>query len=127
MDRRDFLKATGSLVAGVAASPAITQGAGPASRTIFPINRNWRFSAAPSDAARGPRFDDAGFARVTLPHTNVRLPWHSFDEKSFAFVSVYPPPLPPARVAARPPCLRRFRRRHDGLDGLDQWRKAGRI
>ena len=89
MDRRDFLKATGSLIAGAATATTARAEGAPASRTIFPINRGWRFSAAPNDAARGPRFDDAQFERVVLPHANVRLPWHSFDEKSFAFVSVY--------------------------------------
>jgi beta-galactosidase len=24
-----------------------------------------------------------------VPHTNIRLPWHSFDEKSYEFVSIY--------------------------------------
>ena len=89
MDRRDFLKATGSLLAGAAAAPAAAQTATPASRTVASINRNWRFSRTPSDAARSPHFDDAGFERIAVPHTNIRLPWHSFDEKSFAFVSVY--------------------------------------
>ena len=93
MDRRDFLKATGSLIAGAAASPAVAQTSAaqsrPESRSVFPLNRNWRFSRTPSEAAREPRFDDAGFERIALPHTNTRLPWHGFDEKSFAFVSVY--------------------------------------
>jgi beta-galactosidase len=26
---------------------------------------------------------------VVIPHTNIRLPWHSFDEKSYEFVSSY--------------------------------------
>jgi beta-galactosidase len=26
---------------------------------------------------------------VVIPHTNVRLPWHSFEEKTYEFVSVY--------------------------------------
>ena len=30
-----------------------------------------------------------GYERVVIPHTNVRLPWHSFDEKSYEFVSSY--------------------------------------
>ena len=24
-----------------------------------------------------------------MPHTNLRVPWHSFDEKSYEFVSIY--------------------------------------
>jgi len=88
MDRRDFLKATSGLIAGAAALPAHAQDASPG-RTVFPLNRGWRFSAKPSEAARAPRFDDSGFERVALPHANVRLPWHGFDEKDFAFVSLY--------------------------------------
>ena len=39
--------------------------------------------------AEAAGFDDSGFERVTLPHTNVELPWHSFDDKSYEFVSIY--------------------------------------
>jgi len=34
-------------------------------------------------------FDDSGFEPVVVPHTNVRLPWHGFDEKQYEFVSLY--------------------------------------
>src|SRR6185312_9243305 len=77
MDRRDFLKATGSLIAAAPAAAGAQPGrqeSRPESRIVLPINRNWRFSRTPSDAARGPRFDDMGFERVVVPHTNVRLP-----------------------------------------------------
>src|SRR5262249_50718481 len=59
------------------------------SRAIFPINRNWRYSRSPSQAAHARDFDDEAFERITLPHANTRLPWHGFDEKSYAFVSLY--------------------------------------
>jgi beta-galactosidase len=95
MDRRDFLKIGGTVLAGatvasslpaaLAAEPA-TSGKG---RRLLPINRNWRFSPAATPAARARDFDDSHFARVTVPHTNLRVPWHSFDEKSYEFVSVY--------------------------------------
>ncbi len=26
---------------------------------------------------------------IVIPHTNVELPWHSFDEKDYAFISTY--------------------------------------
>jgi beta-galactosidase len=89
MDRRDFLKATGSLIAGAAVSPAHAQAEAPTGRAIYPLNRGWRYSRTPSEAARAPSFDDSAFERIALPHTNIKLPWHGFDEKSFAFVSVY--------------------------------------
>jgi len=34
-------------------------------------------------------FDDSGFERVVIPHTNVRLPWHSFEDRTYEFVSIY--------------------------------------
>ena len=95
MDRRDFLKTTGNLIAGatvVSGLPAAGYAAEPAQptgRMVMPINRNWRYSPKATPAARARDFDDSGFARVTVPHTNVREPWHSFDENSYEFVSIY--------------------------------------
>ena len=96
MERRDFLKTTGTLIAGAAMGPGLpTAGfaAEPATdatgRMVLPINRNWRYSPTATPAARERVFDDSHFARVTVPHTNLRLPWHSFDEKSYEFVSIY--------------------------------------
>lgn len=96
MQRRDFLKTTGTLIAGATLShsalDAETTGTNPAKtvgRMILPINRNWRYSATPTQAAHEKDFDDSGFAQVVIPHTNIRLPWHSFDDKSYEFISVY--------------------------------------
>ncbi len=94
MDRRDFLKTTGSVVAGRAVvsalpSAAAESGDAQAGRMVLPINRNWRYNPVTSAAARGRDFDDGKFVRVTVPHTNIHLPWHSFDEKSYEFVSIY--------------------------------------
>jgi beta-galactosidase len=90
MDRRDFLKTTGSIIAGATVSsglPAAAQAA--AGRIVLPINRNWRYSPKVTPGAHEREFDDSHFARVTVPHTNLRVPWHSFDEKSYEFVSIY--------------------------------------
>jgi beta-galactosidase len=93
MDRRDFLKTTGTMVAATAVVqglPASAQSAAAGKgRVILPFNRRWLYSPKATDAARERPFDDTGFARVTVPHTNIRLPWHSFDEKSYEFVSIY--------------------------------------
>jgi beta-galactosidase len=95
MDRREFLTVSGTIVAGagVAAKlPAASLAApapGHAGRMILPINRNWRYSPKTSEAAQARAFDDSRFERVAVPHTNIRLPWHSFDEKSYEFVSIY--------------------------------------
>ena len=127
MDRRNFIKATGTLVAATVApattaaattAPATTTApaaattapiataapaaataaqvttAAPAAATaasaalatagrqILPLNRGWRYSAKRVEGAQDKDFDDSGFERVAVPHTNIRLPWHSFDEKS---------------------------------------------
>ncbi|MGD0857694.1 MAG: glycoside hydrolase family 2 TIM barrel-domain containing protein [Terracidiphilus sp.] len=96
MDRRDFLRTTGTLIAGAtvasgmpAAGYAAESAAAAKGRTVLPINRNWRYSPKATPAARARDFDDSGFARVTVPHTNIREPWHSFDENSYEFISIY--------------------------------------
>jgi beta-galactosidase len=72
MNRRRFLAATATGI-------ALAQRVAPAGRRVLPLNRNWQY-----------RGKDAGaFVPVTLPHTNVMLPWHSFDEKSYLFTSHY--------------------------------------
>jgi beta-galactosidase len=96
MDRRNFLKTTGTIVAAAAVAsslPAAALAAEPTpegkGRIVLPLNRNWRYSPTATPASRARDFDDSRFARVTVPHTNLREPWHSFDEKSYEFVSVY--------------------------------------
>src|SRR5580698_5141177 len=92
MDRRDFLKTTGTLIASAAVAPSLAAHAADntsAGRILLPINRRWRYSPQATPAAHEAAFDDSGFARVTVPHTNIRLPWHSFDEKSYEFISIY--------------------------------------
>ncbi|WP_263358779.1 glycoside hydrolase family 2 protein [Acidicapsa ligni] len=93
MDRRDFLKTTGTLIAtATVAHPALAaekKSFSSEGRVTLPINRNWRYSRTSSAAAHEPGFDDSSFDRITVPHTNIRLPWHSFDEKSYEFISVY--------------------------------------
>ena len=58
-------------------------------RIVAPLNRGWRYSPSLAHGCTGLDFDDGAFERVTLPHANVRLPWHSFDEGAFQFESVY--------------------------------------
>src|ERR1039458_290493 len=77
MNRRTFL-------AGASAAAALgrAQNSPPAvpPRRTYSLNRNWLF---------GTDADESKFSRVTLPHTNVDLPWHSFNDKAYEFVSVY--------------------------------------
>jgi beta-galactosidase len=93
--RRDFLKSSSTLLAGLTLHPKSAAGSvkdqrsGNVGRLVLPLNQNWRYSPEHLEKATGRNFDDSGFERVTIPHTNKRLPWHSFDEKSYQFVSVY--------------------------------------
>src|SRR5882724_3364600 len=92
MDRRDFIKSTGTLMAAASYAPHLLANAPDANargRMVLPMNRNWRYSRAFVEGAHSKEFDDSKFDRVAVPHTNARLPWHSFDEKSYEFVSIY--------------------------------------
>jgi beta-galactosidase len=96
MDRRDFLKTTSTVIAGATLARAALAGNSPLpgdsksdGRMILPINRNWRYNKSFVEGAHAGEFDDSSFERVVIPHTNVRLPWHSFDDKTYEFVSIY--------------------------------------
>src|SRR5580698_1041321 len=96
LDRRKFIKQTSTIVAGAALAPyAFSElGATPdnpmgGGRLTLPLNRNWRYSPKFVAGGHSREFDDSGFDRVVVPHTNVPLPWHSVDEKTYEFVSLY--------------------------------------
>ena len=96
MERRDFLKTTTTVIAGatlapraLAGSTPLPAGSSPDGRLVIPINRNWRYSKSVVDGGHRKEFDDSGFDRIVIPHTNIRLPWHSFDDKDYEFISLY--------------------------------------
>ena len=91
MRRRDFIKTTAALcaTATLPGTSAFALAPTPSSRRILSINRGWRYKAAKIEGAESPDFNDAGFERIVIPHTNVRLPWHNFDDKDYEFVSTY--------------------------------------
>jgi beta-galactosidase len=96
MRRRDFIKTTsGAALVGMLSNGGRKEYSGSAKaseqegRLIFPLNRNWRFSRSATTDAVGRNFDDSAFERVVIPHSNLRVPWHSFDDKTYQFVSVY--------------------------------------
>jgi len=100
MDRRKFIKNTGTLIAGAALAPyafpeesakpvSVEPGASASGRLILSMNRTWRYSHKFVENGHAREFDDSGFDRVAIPHTNVKLPWHGFDEKTYEFVSLY--------------------------------------
>src|SRR6202050_4530602 len=93
MDRRDFMKAATALLASAALdrSDFAQQGSGSenGARRVLPMNRGWRYSPSFVEGGRELNFDDSKFAPVVVPHTNVALPWHGFDDKTYEFVSLY--------------------------------------
>jgi beta-galactosidase len=92
MDRRDFIKTGGALLAGAAMGGRLLaqdenhHGEG---RMVLPMNRGWRYSPKFVDGGHDASFDDSSFDRVVVPHTNIKLPWHGFDDKEYEFVSLY--------------------------------------
>src|SRR5581483_2429033 len=61
-------------------------------RRVWPLNRGWRYGGPVDRLPPGytqPEYDDSAFEPVAIPHTNVRLPWHSFDDREYQFISVY--------------------------------------
>ena len=95
MDRRDFLKSSSAALAVVTLESKRITSLTPstptpaAGRLTLSMNRNWRFSAGRVKGDTARDFDDSHFDLITIPHTNKKLPWHSFDEKAYQFVSVY--------------------------------------
>lgn len=90
MDRRDFIKTTGTLMTGAVLGARAFAAGGPApAGRIIPINRGWCFLPSVPAGGHDPAFDDSGMARVVVPHTNKTLPWHNFDDAEYEFVSLY--------------------------------------
>ncbi len=54
-------------------------------RSILPFNDNWLY--APQDLPLSA--PDDSFEAVTLPHTNLLLPYHNFDNFEYQFISTY--------------------------------------
>src|SRR5580704_16772933 len=93
MDRRDFMKAATTLLASAALqrSDFAQQASGPenGARRVLPMNRGWRYNPSLVEGGHELNFDDSKFAPVVVPHTNLALPWHGFDDKTYEFVSLY--------------------------------------
>ena len=91
MLRREFIKATGTVLAATALpSMAVLPGEQESrGRTVLPINRKWRYHPSKVEGAHLATFNDAAFEAVVIPHTNVSLPWHNFNDKEYEFISTY--------------------------------------
>ncbi len=93
VDRRTFIQTGSACLTGLALERSglpewPRAGTAPGGR-VLPLNQNWRFSRLTSSKMVEREYDDSAFEAVTLPHTNVSLPWHDFDQTSYQFVSVY--------------------------------------
>jgi len=75
-------------------------------RSVHPFNNDWLY--LPEDAAASR--PDSDFERVTLPHTNIVLPYHNFDNAEYQFISTY-------RKRFRLPEPRNGRQVHVEFDG----------
>jgi beta-galactosidase len=53
-------------------------------RSLHPFNQNWLFT--PHDMPTAP---DSAFETVHLPHSNILLPHHNFDNQAYQFISTY--------------------------------------
>src|SRR5580692_9774982 len=93
MHRRDFMKTATTLAASAALHRSDfaqqTSGSDDRGRLVLPMNRGWRYSPSFVEGGHDLNFDDSKFDRVAIPHTNVALPWHGFDDKTYEFVSLY--------------------------------------
>ena len=94
IDRRRFLKNTGTGLAGITLLTKVplsadAQNGSTSQRRVYPLNHNWLFREQAQPSATATTFNDAGFKHVTIPHTNKVLPWHGFDDQEYEFVSVY--------------------------------------
>ena len=54
-------------------------------RSIHDFNDGWLYIAQEAD----DNTPDSDFTAVTIPHTNVELPYHNFDDKEYQFISTY--------------------------------------
>jgi beta-galactosidase len=88
MNRRDFITTS---VAGLALLPETSaQTSAPSSaRRVYSMNRDWLFGGRKTADCTAVDFNDSTFTKVTLPHSNVTLPWHSFDDRDYEFISIY--------------------------------------
>jgi len=115
VDRRNFIKTgvtgIGSLCLLKEATPALAASelatatkVASSARYVLPMNRDWLYGGKNKPGADQPDFDDSKFQKVTIPHANKTLPWHSLEEKDFQFVSIYrrhfrvPPQLKGRRI-----------------------------
>ena len=93
VNRREFIRDT-TLTAGASLIPpmmpqAVSQQTPQQTPRSLPLNRGWLFLPKTVKGGHEVGLDDSSFTKIVLPHTNKVLPWHSFDEASYEFISIY--------------------------------------
>jgi beta-galactosidase len=54
-------------------------------RATYAFNQDWRYLNREVDAT----VPDSDFESVTIPHSNIVLPYHNFDDVEYQFISTY--------------------------------------
>lgn len=57
-------------------------------RLVFPINKDWFYKSNYNESDILETISEQ-YQKVTLPHTNVEIPYNYFDDKIYCFVSCY--------------------------------------
>ena len=95
ISRRKFLRTGAFGMAALASSTARWPGrlaakpAAGAAGSWWPLDQDWLFGGKFSAAALAPSFDDAAFARITLPHCVARLSWQKWDPAAWEDLWIY--------------------------------------
>lgn len=58
-------------------------------RTIEELRTDWLYIPKDYPAAARRKCDESRFRKVSIPHTNIELPYHNFSEQEHCFVSWY--------------------------------------
>lgn len=58
-------------------------------RHIINLNQDWLYLPRDDRRAKNVVCDEGRFQTVCLPHANVELPWHNFDDQEYQFISWY--------------------------------------
>jgi beta-galactosidase len=78
LDRRAFLVGSAAASAGILS--AQSKPSADATRRVYELNRKWLFGGKTKAGVHAPEFDDSKWEKVVFPHSNARLPCHSFEE-----------------------------------------------
>jgi|GEM_PF-270760 len=88
LSRRNFIRTSALGVAGLASGALagcvratqsnLTPSAGP-THYLFPLNQDWLFGGKFAADKMAPHFDDAAFAKVTVPHCVSKLSWQNWS------------------------------------------------